>query len=72
MSKFTVSLSNEINQRLTDIATRKGISKSEAIRRAMALFSIAEREKEKGNFLGFLRESPEKHEVKVIGRISGL
>ena len=72
VSKFTVRLSSEINKRFTEIATRDGISKSEAIRRAMALFSIAEKEKEKGHSLGILRENPDNHEIEIVGRFVGL
>lgn len=72
MSKFTVSLSSDIDNRLTEIANKEGITKSEAIRRAMALFSMAEKEKEKGNSLGILRENPDNHEVVVVGRVVGL
>ena len=72
MSKFTVSLSDDINARLTEIATKQGITKSEAVRRAMALLSVAELEKEKGNSLGIVRENPDSHELQVLGRIVGL
>lgn len=72
MTRLTVSLSNDIDKRLTEIATKGGISKPEAIRRAMALFSIVEKEKEKGNSLGILRENPDNHEVEVVGRVVGL
>ena len=72
MSKFTVSLSDEINARLTEIAAKEGITKSEAVRRAMALLSVADKEKEKGNSLGIVRENPDSHELQVLGRVVGL
>ncbi|MFC3123259.1 ribbon-helix-helix protein, CopG family [Agaribacter flavus] len=72
MSKFTVSLSADIDKRLTEIAAKEGITKSEAVRRAMALLSMAEKEKEKGNSLAIVRENPDSHEVQVIGRVVGL
>lgn len=72
MSRFTVDLSPEINNRLTEIARREGITKAEAMRRAFALLSVAEQEKSKGNSLGIVREDPDKRELKAIARVVGI
>lgn len=72
MSKFIVSLSYDINARLTEISNKEGITKSEAIRRAMALLSVVQREKDKGNSLGIVRENPDSHELTVLGRVVGI
>ena len=70
MSKFIVSLSYDINARLTEIANKEGITKSEAIRRAMALLSVVQREKD--NSLGIVRENSDSHELTVLGRVVGI
>ncbi len=72
MPRFTVDLSKEIDTRLTAIAQKEGITKAEAMRRAFALLSIADHEKEKGNSLGIVRENPNNHELQAIGRVVGV
>lgn len=72
MPRLTVDLSNEIDTRLTDIAQREGISKAEAMRKAFALLSIAVEETAKGNSLGIVRENPENHELRALGRVVGV
>lgn len=73
MSRFTVDLSNEIDERLTDIAKRNGITKAEAMRRAFALLAVADHEKQKGKgfSLGIVRENMN-HELEAVGRVVGV
>ncbi len=72
MPRLTVDLSPEIDARLTRIAQKEGISKAEAMRRAFALLSVADDEKAKGNSLGIVREDPDGHELRALGRVVGL
>jgi predicted transcriptional regulator len=55
MSRLTLDLSPETDKRLTEIATKKGITKVEALRRAFALLSIAEEQQKEGNYLGIVK-----------------
>ncbi|MDT4330677.1 ribbon-helix-helix protein, CopG family [Methylomonas sp. MED-D] len=72
MPRFTIDLSAEIDQKLTEISRKEGISKAEAMRRAFALLAVAEQEKSKGNSLGIVRENADSHELQAIGRIVGV
>ena len=72
MPRLTVDLSKEIDARLTEIAKKEGISKAEAMRKAFALLSVAEAQKEKGNSLGIVRSDDDNHELKAIGLVVGV
>lgn len=72
MPRLTVDLSPEIDTRLTEIARKEGISKAEAMRKAFALLSVAEKESAKGNSLGIVREDPDNHELLALGRVVGI
>jgi Ribbon-helix-helix protein, copG family len=73
MTRFTIDLSSDIDERLTDIAVRSGITKAEAIRRAFALLALADEEKQKGKgfSLGIVRENSD-HELEAVGRVVGV
>ena len=77
MAKGTVrlklDLSNEIDEKLTEISKRKGITKAEAMRRAFALLAVADKEEQKpGGFsLGIVRETAD-HRLEAVGRVVGL
>jgi len=72
-TRMTLDLSNEINDKLNEIACRNGISKAEAMQRAFALLAVADAEKQKkGNYsLGIVRET-ENHELVAVGRVLGV
>ena len=72
MPRLTVDLSNEINTRLTEIAQKEGITKAEAMRKAFALLSVAEKEKARGNSIGIVREKENSHELQAIARVVGI
>ena len=72
MPRLTVDLSNEINTRLTEIAQKEGITKAEAMRKAFALLSVAEKEKARGNSIGTVREKENRHELQAIARVVGI
>lgn len=59
MRSLPIRLSNEIDDSLNDIARRHGMAKTDVIRLAFALMTIADREwmKQDGSRLGIVRES---------------
>jgi len=63
-----------MDSRLEEIARKQNISKGQALKKALALLSMAERESQQGNFLGFVRQKPNAAEgdFEVVGRVSGL
>lgn len=73
MTRLTLDLSEEIDEHLTQIARKKGISKAEAMRRAFALLVVADRENSKGNGcgLGIVKESPD-GKLEAVGRVVGI
>ena len=73
MSRLTLDLAPEIDDKLTDIARRNGITKAEAMRRAFALLAVADQEKQKeGGFsLGIVRERTD-HTLEAVGRVIGI
>lgn len=73
MPRMTLDLPEEIDNALTDIAKRSGITKAEAMRRAFALLSIADKERSKnaGFSLGVVRET-EDHRLEAVGRVVGI
>jgi|688.fasta_scaffold15959_4 hypothetical protein len=71
--RLTLDLSNEIDEKLTEISKRKGITKAEAMRRAFALLAVADKEEQKpGGFsLGIVRETAD-HGLEAVGRVIGV
>lgn len=71
--RLTLDLSNEIDEKLTEISKRKGITKAEAMRRAFALLTVADKEEQKpGGFsLGIVRETAD-HGLEAVGRVIGV
>ena len=73
MSRMTLDLSDEIDNKLTDIARRGNISKAEVMRRAFALLAIADEEKQKPGFsLGIVKEDPTDHSLQVVAKLIGV
>lgn len=72
MPGLTVDLSEEIDNSLTRIANKNGISKAQAMRKAFALLSIADEVSAKGNSLGIVKEDPKSDTLKAIGRVVGI
>lgn len=73
MSRLTIDLAPEIDNRLSEIAQRIGITKAEAMRRAFALLAVADEEKRKnnGSSLGIVKEM-EDHTLQAVGRVVGV
>jgi predicted transcriptional regulator len=67
MPRMTVDLSDDASAQLDRIATKNGITKVEAIRRALNLLNVAAEEKEKGNELAVVDKS-----VKPVARLVGI
>ncbi|MGK8677330.1 hypothetical protein [Serratia marcescens] len=68
MRSLPIRLSNEIDDSLNDIARRHGMAKTDVIRLAFALMTIADREwmKQDGSRLGIVRESGEGLEAVAV------
>lgn len=66
-TRLTLDLSDDANERLTQIAKQSNISKAEAIRRALSLLSVAEREVRNGNSLAIVKE--EGDQLKPVARL---
>lgn len=73
MSIYTLELSSEIDGKLTEIALRSGISKAEALKRALALLAIAddERQKNNGSSLGIVRKTGS-NDLEAVAMLVGL
>jgi len=69
MPRFTIDLSPEIDDRLTKLASKKGLSKADVMRKAFGLIALADTEKDKGNSLGIVREDRRSHELKALGQV---
>ena len=67
MSRMTIDLSNEVDDRLSEIARKSGITKAEAMRRAFALLSVAYDEKERGNSLAMVDDK-----MRPVARLIGV
>lgn len=72
MQRMTLELSDSFDVVLTNFAARNRVSKPEAVRRALAVLALAEREKTKGRSLGIVEEDQDTHELHAVGRILGL
>ena len=71
MSRFTIDLSDEIDNKLAQIARNNGITKAEAMRRAFALLSVAEEQKQfPGQSLGIVKQTD--GHLEAVGRIVGV
>ena len=68
MPRYTVDLADKIIKDLDKFANSQGISREEAIKRALALLSIANTERESGNELGIIKSK----ELHVVRRIAGV
>ncbi len=71
MPRFTVDLSDDLDRRLKEIAEGNNITKAEAMRRAFALLSVAEREKKQQGHLGIFKITTD-GKKEVISEIVGI
>lgn len=71
MSTYTIHLPDEIDERLSDIARDRKISKGEAMKRAFALLSFAVEEEKQGHFVGSIKPS-DNGKVEVVKEVVGL
>lgn len=71
MSRMSVKLSSEMEELIEDTASREGISKGEVIRRAFALYKLAEDEKQNGRTLAVVEDKGGEN-IKVIAKIMGI
>ncbi|MDD9818926.1 MAG: ribbon-helix-helix protein, CopG family [Gammaproteobacteria bacterium] len=71
MSTYTIHLPREIDERLSDIARHRNISKAEVMQRAFALLAVAVEEEKQGHSLGILKSS-DKGEPEVLKQVVGI
>jgi len=57
MSRMIIELSDEVDNRLNEIARKSGYSKAETMRRAFALLSVAASQQDCGNGLAVVDKS---------------
>ena len=72
MHRMTLEMSDGFYAVLKNFAARNRVSKPEAVRRALAVLALAERETPKGRALGIVEEDSDTHELHAVGRIRGL
>lgn len=72
MRSYTLILSEEIDNRISQIAARNSITKAEAMRNAFALLAFADRIEQKGDgsCIGVVRLQGQK--LEAVGKIVGL
>lgn len=71
MSTYTIHLPDEIDERLSDIARDRKISKGEAMKRAFALLSVAVEEEKQGHYVGIVKPS-DSGRPEVVKEVVGL
>lgn len=72
MSRMTLEITGRFEQELGSFAARNGITTAEAVRRALAVIAVAEREHRSGRSLGIVEQDQDTRELRAIGRIKGL
>ena len=69
MPRYTIDLAENVIADLDNFAESQHISRAEAVKRALAILSIANSERKDGNELGIIRRDGETN-AKVVGRIA--
>ena len=72
MRRMTLELSDSFDEVLTSFATRNRVSKPEAVRRALAVLALVERETTKGRSLGIVEEDSDTQELHAVALIRGM
>jgi hypothetical protein len=67
--RITLTVPDEVDADIAEYAKREGIGKAEAMRRALALIKVANREHAKGRSLGIILD--EGNRLTAIGKIIG-
>ena len=72
MKRITLEIRSSFGKVLDRFASRNGISADEAVRRALAVISLAEAEASRGRSLGIVEEDRETGDLHAVGCIRGL
>lgn len=72
MRRMTLEVSDSFDLVLTSFAKRNQVSKPEAVRRALAVLALVERETTKGRSLGIVEEDNDTQELHAVGLIRGM
>lgn len=71
MTKFNVTLSEQMSAMIDDNVKRRGISREEALKRIFALYKIADDEQQKGRKIAVVEED-QAGELKICGLVTGV
>ena len=71
MRRMTIAMSDSIDDELAAFARTNGVSKGEAIRRAVAVLALARQQRAKGRSLGIVEEG-EDRQLRAVGRVVGV
>lgn len=72
MRRMTLEVSDSFDEILRNFAVRNRVSEVEAVRRALAVLALVERETIKGRSLGIVEEDNDTHELHAVGLIRGM
>ena len=72
MRRMTLKVPDSFDEVLTSFATRNQVSKPEAVRRALAVLVLVEREAKNGRSLGIVKEDSDTQELHAVGLIRGM
>ena len=72
MRRMTLKVPDSFDEVLTSFATRNQVSKPEAVRRALAVLVLVEREARNGRSLGIVEEDSDTQELHAVGLIRGM
>ena len=71
MRRMTLAMSDRIDDELAAFARTNGVSKAEAIRRAVAVLALARQQRAKGRSLGIVEEDDDR-KLRAVGRVVGV
>ena len=71
MRRMTLAMSDRIDDELAMFARTNGVSKAEAIRRAVAVLALARQQRAKGRSLGIVEEDDDR-KLRAVGRVVGV
>jgi hypothetical protein len=66
--RYTIDLTEELNQEVEDIADEAGIPKSEVFRRALALLKVAQKAAKRGEHVGIGKDGQESLKTEFVFR----
>ncbi len=65
--RYTIDLTEDLNQEIEEIAEKAGITKSELFRRALALLKVTQRATDEGEHVGVVKDRESLKREFVLG-----